>query len=123
MRLRTVAAFSMTLGMLAATIGFTGPASAAPAVWVMPDVQTMVLKGAIKEIRDVTGSAKLNLRVIDRRNGNVVSVDANPDGQKPMNKTNWMVCAQRPGPGGTISQKSKRVYLYVKRFSQASCWR
>lgn len=111
MRLRIVTAFSMTLGILAATIGFAGPASAAPAVWTMPNVTDLVLSKAVKAVEEVTGSAELNLRVIDRRNG-----------QDVHNQTNWEVCYQTPRPGQPISQKSKRVALYVKRFNQKSCW-
>ncbi|MGB0971842.1 MAG: hypothetical protein ACPGVG_12910 [Mycobacterium sp.] len=109
-RLRTLAAFSMTLGILAATIGFAGPASAAPAVWVMPDVRGDVLKRAMNTVQEVT-PAKLDIRLIDRRNG-----------QDVHNQTNWSVCSQSPGPGRAINQKTKRVYLYVKRFKQKSCW-
>ncbi len=112
MRLRMVAAFSMTLGILAATIGFAGPVSAAPGKWVMPDVKNAVLQRAIKDVQEVTGSAKIDLRLLDLRNG-----------QDVHNKTNWVVCAQNPRPGQTISQKTKRVYLYVKRFNQRSCWK
>ena len=111
MRLRIVAAFSVTLGIFAATIGFAGPVSAAPAQWVMPNVKDMVLKKALKTVREVTGPAELKVRLIDRRNG-----------QEVHNETNWQVCAQSPGPGKAISQKSKRVALYVKRFNQRSCW-
>jgi len=108
--LRIVAAFSMTVAVLAATIGFAGPALAVPARWVMPEVRNMVLQQAIKEIREVTGSAQLDLSVEDRRNG-----------QEVHNQTNWLVCAQSPRAGGVISQKSKRVLLLVKRFNQQRC--
>ena len=111
MRLRILAALSMTLGILAATIGFAGPVSAAPAKWVMPNVKNMVLKQALKAVREVTGPAELNLRLVDARNG-----------QDVHNETNWQVCFQSPAAGKVISQKSKRVALYVKRFNQRSCW-
>ncbi len=111
-RLRIVAAFSMTLGILAATMGFAVPAAAAPAAWVMPDVRGVVLQGAINAIQEVTGSAKLNFIFVDTRNG-----------QEVHNKSNWVVCQQNPRPEGAISKKSKKVYLYVKRFNQKSCWR
>ena len=102
----------MTLGILAATIGAAGPAAAAPAVWKMPNVVGMVLKGAVKDIQEVTGPVELDLKLIDRRNG-----------QDVHNKANWVVCSQRPYADKPISQKSKRVILYVKRFNQKSCWR
>ncbi|MGB0876728.1 MAG: hypothetical protein ACPGXI_06655 [Mycobacterium sp.] len=110
MRLRLVAAFSMTLGILAATIGSAGPVSAAPAVWEMPNVRQTVLKAAIKAVKEVAGPAELKLRIVDLKNG-----------QDVMNESNWLVCAQFPRPGETISQKTKRVSLYVKRFNQKRC--
>lgn len=123
MRLRILAAFSMTFGILAAMIGLAGPASAAPPSWVMPDVQKMVLRVAVKEVQEVTGSAEysecatpcpqqgLNFRFLDTRSG-----------QDVHNLATWMVCYQSPLPGKGISQKTKRVVLYVKRFNQQSCW-
>lgn len=111
MRLSIAAAFSMTLVILAATIGFAGPVSAAPAAWVMPDVTSMVLKRAVNEVSEATGSAELDLRLIDNRNG-----------QDIVNQANWSVCAQNPAAGKAISQKTKRVILYVKRFNQQRCW-
>lgn len=110
MRLRIAAAFSITLGIIAATIGFAGPVSAAPASWVMPNVRNMVLKQALEAIGEVTGSAELKLRIKDPRNG-----------QEVHNETNWAVCAQSPRAGSKISQKTKRVNLYVKRFNHRGC--
>ena len=101
----------MVIAVLAATIGFGGPASAAPAVWTMPDVKELVLQKAVKAVEDATGGAELDMRLIDTRNG-----------QEVMNQTNWTVCQQNPRAGKAISQKTKRVYLYVKRFNQKSCW-
>ncbi|MCH9736477.1 MAG: PASTA domain-containing protein [Actinomycetia bacterium] len=101
----------MTLAVLAATIGFTGPASAAPVSWVMPDVRQMVLRAAVKTVQESTGVSGLQFRYIDRRNG-----------QDVHNEANWVVCYQSPTVGKKISQKSKRVNLYVKRFNQKSCW-
>jgi hypothetical protein len=101
----------MTLGILAATIGFTAPASAAPVSWTMPNVRGEVLKKAVKTVRETTGVPGLNFRFIDRRNG-----------QDVHNQTNWEVCYQTPTVGKKISQKTKRVSLYVKRFNQKSCW-
>lgn len=109
MRFRILAAFSMTVGILAATIGFAGPVAAAPS-WVMPDVRGAVLSQAVKAVEGVTGGAELDLRLIDGRNG-----------QEVINQTNWMACAQYPGPGREISQRTKRILLYVKRFNQARC--
>lgn len=77
----------------------------------MPDVRNMVLAKAVKEVRKVTGSAELDLRIFDRRNG-----------QDVHNQTNWVVCHQAPPSGEPISQKNKKVFLYVKRFNQKSCW-
>ena len=108
-RLRVVAAFSMTLGILAATIGFAGPVSAAPAQWVMPNVRNMVLKQAVEAVQEATGPG-LKLRMVDLKNG-----------QEVHNKTNWEVCAHSPRAGRTISQKTKRVSLYVKRFNHRGC--
>lgn len=110
MRLRILASFSMALGIFAGTIGFAGPTTAAPAAWVMPNVRNMVLQQAVKAIREVTGPAELDLRVLDKRNG-----------QQVMNQTNWEVCAQGPSAGNEISQKSRRIVLYVKRFNQKTC--
>ncbi len=99
----------MTLGILAATIGFAGPVSAAPAQWVMPNVRNMVLKQAIEAVQEATGPG-LKLRIVDRKNG-----------QEVHNETNWEVCAHAPRPGQTISQKTKRVTLLVKRFNHRGC--
>lgn len=110
MRLRILAAFSMTLGILAAMIGFAGPVSAAPASWVMPNVRGMVLSQAVKAVREVTGGAELSFNFRDPRNG-----------QDVINQTNWAVCAQSPSAGKSISQKTKRVNFYVKRFNQKTC--
>ena len=77
----------------------------------MPDVRNLVLSQAMKELQAATDSAELNIRMIDSRNG-----------QEVINQTNWTVCAQSPSAGGTISPKTKRVNLYVKRFNQRSCW-
>ena len=110
MRLRTLSAFSMTLGILAATIGFTGPASAAPVSWTMPNVRGDILKLAVKKVQEDTGVPGLKFRIIDRRNG-----------QDVHNQTNWEVCNQWPRAGQPISKKSKTVVLYVKRFMQKSC--
>lgn len=109
MRLRIVAAFSMTLGIFAATIGIAGPASAAPAAWVMPDVRGMVLSKAVKAVQEVTGPG-LKLRIVDLKNG-----------QDVINQTNWAVCYESPRGGRPISQKTKRVSLYVKRFNHDGC--
>ena len=101
----------MTLAIIAATIGFAGPVSAAPADWVMPNVKDMVLKQALKAVHEVTGAAELNLRLFDMRNS-----------QEVLNETNWVVCAQSPAAGKEISQKTKRVALYLRRFNQRTCW-
>lgn len=77
---------------------------------VMPNVRNMVLSQAVKSVRDVTGSAEIDLRTIDLKNG-----------QDVINQSNWAVCSQSPGPGRQISQKTMRVVLYVKRFNQTSC--
>ncbi len=113
MRLRIVSAFSMALGILAATIWFAGPVSGAPATWVMPNVKDMVLQRAVKAVREAAGPAELNLNLEDARNGQTVH-----------NQTNWVVCYQTPRAGKTIPPKTGEVYvyLYVKRFNQSSCW-
>ena len=109
-RLHIVSAFSVTLGILAGTIGFAGPVSAAPATWQMPNVKNMVLHKAVKAVRDAAGPAELNLNLEDSRNGQAVH-----------NQTNWQVCYQSPSAGKTITQKAEAtyVYLYVKRFNQS----
>jgi len=110
--LRILAAISMALAILAATIGFAGPVSAAPVEWVMPNVTNMVLRPAIKAIREVTAPAELKIRLQDRRNN-----------QEPHNEANWKVCYQSPSAGKEISQKTKTVTLVVMRFNQKSCWK
>lgn len=110
MRIRILAAFSMTLGILAATIGCAGPVLAAPASWVMPDLRGIVLKQAIKDVREVAGGTQLDVRVTDLKNG-----------QDVINHTNWEVCYTSPIRGRAISQKTKRVNLYVKRFNHTGC--
>lgn len=108
-----IAVLAMTFGMMAATTGFAGSAAAASdadVVWMMPDVRAMVLQQAVNAVFDATGPAELDLRFVDSRAG-----------QQVINQTNWSVCAQSPGAGGTISQTSRRVILYVKRFNQRYC--
>ncbi len=114
MRLRALAAFSMTLGILAATIGFAGLTSAAPAGWVMPNLRGVVLNKAVKSVREVTGSQELYFRLIDKRNG-----------QEVHNQTMWEVCAQNPRAGQEVafSPKKQRILFFVKRFNQRSCWK
>ncbi|MGB0970082.1 MAG: hypothetical protein ACPGVG_03845 [Mycobacterium sp.] len=107
--MRTLTTIAMTLGILAAPIGAAGPASAES--WTMPNVRGEVLKRAVKIVQETTGVAGLNFRFIDRRNG-----------QDVHNQTNWVVCYHVPVAGKKISQKTKRVSLYVKRFNQKSCW-
>lgn len=98
-----------------ASPGMAAPVVAAPEapteVWVMPDVRNMVLSQATKAIREVTGPAELDFRLVDSRNG-----------QDVFNQSNWTVCFQSPSADGEISQTTMRVYLYVKRFNQSSCW-
>ncbi len=106
---RILAAFSMTLGLFASTIGVAGSAAAAPASWPMPLVRGMLLSEAVKTIQDITGPG-LNLRLIDLRNG-----------QDVHNHNMWEVCAQRPRVGKPIWQETKKVNLYVKRFSHRGC--
>ncbi|NVN52782.1 hypothetical protein HLY00_4492 [Mycolicibacterium hippocampi] len=110
---------AISCAMFAPTVGLAAPAMAAPVVvapqaptevWVMPNVRNTVLSQAVKAVRDVTGDAEIDLRLIDLRNG-----------QEVINQSNWAVCSQTPSAGGTISQSTKRVILYVKRFNQASC--
>lgn len=101
----------MTLGMLAATIGFAGAASAAPTVWTMPDVKDLLLSQAVKAVEEATDSAELDLRLVDYVNG-----------QDVYNETMWSVCSQNPAAGKAISQTRKLVFLYVKRFNQSGCW-
>lgn len=110
MRLRILAAFSMTLGIVAATIGFAYPVSAAPEPWVMPNVRGMVLSQALKAVRGAAGGAELNFNVVDLKNG-----------QDVHNETNWQVCSQSPREGRAISQKTKKVSLAVKRFNHKGC--
>lgn len=109
MRFLTLAANSMTFGIFAAMICFAGPVAAAPASWVMPEVRGMVLSQAVKAVRAATGPG-LNLVIRDLRNG-----------QEVINQTNWDVCGYFPPEGQSISQKTKRVVLYVKRFNQQRC--
>ena len=111
MQSRILAVFSTALVVLLATIGFAGPASAAPAVWVMPDVKDMVLQKAVKDVREATGGAELKLKLLDGKNG-----------QDVINQTNWTVCYQSPAAGKAISQKTKAVTLAVMRFNQTRCW-
>lgn len=112
-------AMAISCAMFAPTVGFAAPAMAAPVVaapqaptevWVMPNVRNMVLSQAVKSVRDVTGTAEIDLRMIDLRNG-----------QDVINQSNWAVCSQSPGAGRQISQRTMRVILYVKRFNQRTC--
>ena len=101
----------MTLGIVAATIGFAGPVSAAPTEWVMPDVKGMVLKRAIQAVSQVAEPTELKFKLVDNRNVQEIS-----------NYANWSVCYTWPPAGKPISQKTKAVSLYVMRFNQKSCW-
>ena len=110
---------AISCAIFAPTVGLAAPAMAAPVVvapqapsevWVMPNVRNMVLSQAVKAVYDVTGPVEINLRMIDQRNG-----------QEVINQSNWEVCAQAPSSGRTISQSTKRVNLYVKRFNQSGC--
>ncbi|WP_370332364.1 PASTA domain-containing protein [Mycolicibacterium hippocampi] len=109
----TCATFATSVGFAASATALPQPpASQAPASeWEMPNVRNMVLQQALKSLDEATNSAELNLLLIDSRNG-----------QQVINQTNWLVCAQSPSAGGNISQRTKRVNLYVKRFNQTSCF-
>lgn len=111
MRLRRLAAFATTLGILAATTGFAGPAAAAPTEWVMPDVKGMVLTQAVKTVQKVAEPTELKIKLVDNRNV-----------QEITNYNYWSVCYTWPVAGKPISQKTKAVSLYVMRFTQKSCW-
>ena len=118
-RKQVLGAMAISCAMVAPTVGFAAPAMAAPVVvapqaptevWVMPNVRNLVLSQAVKAVRDVTGQAEIDLRMVDRKNGQAV-----------INQSNWEVCAQSPAAGRAISQSTKRVFLYVKRFNQRTC--
>ncbi|MGD9622804.1 MAG: hypothetical protein AB7G47_21910 [Mycolicibacterium sp.] len=111
MSVRAVTALSMTLAIAASAIGWTGPATAAPANWEMPNVRDMLLSQAVKAVGEATGSAALDIRFVDYVNG-----------QEVHNENYWLVCAQNPAADKPISQKTKRVVFYVKRFNQKGCW-
>ena len=89
----------------------------------MPDVQKMVLRVAVKEVQEVTGSAEYSVcsTACPRQGLNFKFLDAR-NGQDVHNLANWMVCYQSPSAGKEISQETKRVVFYVKRFNQQSCW-
>ncbi|MDZ4269336.1 MAG: PASTA domain-containing protein [Mycobacterium sp.] len=119
MRKQIIGAVMMSCAMFAPAISVAAPALAAPTVTapqapssklVMPNVRNMVLSQAVKAVREVTGSAEIDLRMIDLKNG-----------QEVINQSNWAVCSQSPSAGGQISQKTMRVVLYVKRFNQRTC--
>jgi hypothetical protein len=108
-------AFGMTMGV-AAPAGAANeapapaPQPAASAPLIMPELRTMVLQRAVRTLHAATGNAELDLRFINRK-----------DVREVINQQNWEVCAQSPGAGRTISQKTKRVILYVKRPGSRGC--
>lgn len=109
---KQIGAMVSTMAVLAATVGFAGPAAAVvddgaqspnPAPWVMPNVRRMLLDRALDAVYNVTGPADLDIRFISAGNQNV------------FNYTNWDVCRQSPSAGAEISQKTMRVILQVSR--------
>lgn len=106
MRKRILLALATAPALLVPSVGVAGSATAAEG-WVMPNLRGEVLQTAISDIHGITGDAELNMRYIPTHvNQNVY------------NFTNWAVCAQTPSPGKEISQKTKRVVLYVRRLNE-----
>lgn len=106
--------FCVTAGVSAPLAGAandaTAPVPAAKAALVMPELRTMVLQRAVRTLHAATGNADLDLRFVNRK-----------DVREVINQQNWEVCAQNPSAGKTISQKTKRVILYVKRPGSRGC--
>lgn len=107
--------FCVTTGVPAPLAGAASdvaptPVPAASAALIMPELRTMVLQRAVRTLHAATGNADLDLRFVNRK-----------DVRDVINQQNWEVCAQNPSAGRTISQKTKRVILYVKRPGSRGC--
>ncbi|MGE2717627.1 hypothetical protein ACQI4L_26500 [Mycolicibacterium litorale] len=87
-----------------AAIGLAGPAAAADS-WEMPDVEGAILQEAHDTIVSTT-------------EGVLVPETSTADGTpyEQINLTNWVVCAQSPAAGGTISAEAPPE-LEVARFN------
>lgn len=107
-------ALGMTMGVAApagAAVDATEvPRPAASAPLIMPELRTMVLQRAVRTLHAATGNAELDLRFVNRK-----------DVREVINQQNWEVCAQSPGAGRAIPQKTMRVTLYVKRPGSRGC--
>lgn len=106
----------LTMGVSAPVAGAaneatrTLPQQPASAPLVMPELRGLVLQKAVRTLHAATGNAELDLRFVNRK-----------DIREVINQQNWEVCAQSPGPNRNISQKTKRVILYVKRPGTRGC--
>ena len=105
-----LAAVTAASGMLAVAAPAVAAQEGNPGPWEMPDVRGEILQRAINSVLDVTGDVDLNLDIRNRKNA-----------QEVINYTNWEVCSQAPRGGQSISQKSKRVILVVRRPNTSGC--
>ena len=114
MRKQFAATVATTVAVSAGLFGFATPAAAAqegnPGPWEMPDVRGETLQRAIDSVLSVTGDVDLDLDIRNRK-----------DARQVINYTNWEVCAQAPRGGESISQKTKRVILVVRRPMTSGC--
>lgn len=113
MQKQLLGAMGAAISVLASTIVLAGPATAAQdgsTQWVMPAVKGSILQPALNAIYSVTGTQDIDLRIVNTSNN-----------QQVINLTNWEVCSQSPAGGRTISPKSKRVTLYVRRPNTSGC--
>lgn len=106
--LGSVASASLVISSL---VTLSGAAEAADGPWIMPLVRDLNAEQAIEAIRDVTGPVELDIALRDTKGNREV-----------INLANWTVCSQAPSPEGVISQKSRRVVLFVKRAADDNCW-
>ena len=109
---RSVEVLVTALAITGTAICAAGGASAAnDPPWTMPDVVGQTLQKAEDTLLAVTGDPDMDIRTSSPKIN-----------QEQINLTNWVVCYQSPKADGTISEKTKRVYLYVKRPNEKSCW-
>ncbi len=107
----------VSLATIIATGGMVGIAAPAAAAqegnsgpWEMPDVRGEKLQRGIDTIDDLVGDFDLRFDIRNRLSA-----------QEVINYTNWEICAQAPGAGGEITQKTKRVILVVRRPNTSGC--
>lgn len=114
MRSRVIAV--VACAVLSAGLVGIAPASAddsstdAASTWEMPDLDGMILQKAVEAVYAASGDPAFPIK------------PNNPLGQNVYNLTNWEVCDQSPRAGREVTQKTKTVYVAVKRLNAKTCY-